>query len=163
MGVYPCLSPCDRCKDPEGWWWGWLKISKLAWGFSGSCSINGSQETSCIYRKGFFMFLSYGTLDRIRSIRLIRLIRGKNRNLQDRGLSLFIALRWMQRPWRGDVGLAENIQACLRDFQTGSASMDRKRHFAYNARALSGFCLTPCRTRSVKSVKSVVKIITTPC
>ena len=35
-------------------------MSELAQGFSGSCSINGSKETSCIYRKGFFMFLSYG-------------------------------------------------------------------------------------------------------
>ena len=32
------------------------------------------------------------------------------------GLSLFIALRWMQRPERVMVGLAENIQACLRIF-----------------------------------------------
>ena len=40
----------------------------------------------------------------IRSIRLIRLIRGKNRNLQDRGLFLFIALRWMQEPGGGDDG-----------------------------------------------------------
>ena len=28
--------------------------------FSGSYSINGSQETSCIHRKGFIRFLSYG-------------------------------------------------------------------------------------------------------
>ena len=54
-GVYSCLSPCDGCKDPAGWWCGWLKISKLAWGFFGSYSINGSQETSCINRKGFFI------------------------------------------------------------------------------------------------------------
>ena len=33
------------------------------------------------------------------------------------GLSLFIALRWMQRPERVMVGLAENIQACLRIFR----------------------------------------------
>ena len=38
-----------------------LKISKLAWGFSDGHSIYGSQETSCIKRKGFIMFLSYGT------------------------------------------------------------------------------------------------------
>ena len=36
---------------------------------------------------------------------------------EDRGLSLFIALRWMQRPERVMVGLAENIQACLRIFR----------------------------------------------
>ena len=57
--VYSCLSPCDGCKDPAGWWCGWLKISKLTWGFSDGHSINGSQETSCINRKGFLLFLSY--------------------------------------------------------------------------------------------------------
>ena len=35
-------------------------MSELAQGFSGSCNINGSQETSCIKRKGFIRFLSYG-------------------------------------------------------------------------------------------------------
>ena len=50
------------------------------------------------------------------------------------GLSLFIALRWMQEPCGVMVGLAENIQACLRDFQTGTASMARKRHLASTAR-----------------------------
>ena len=35
-------------------------MSELVQGFSGSCSINGSQETSCIKRKGFLLFLSYG-------------------------------------------------------------------------------------------------------
>ena len=44
------------------------------------------------------------------------IIRGKNRNPKDGCLSLFIALRWMQRPERVMVGLAENIQACLRIF-----------------------------------------------
>ena len=34
-------------------------MSELAQGFSGSRSINGSQETSCIKRKGFLLFLSY--------------------------------------------------------------------------------------------------------
>ena len=33
------------------------------------------------------------------------------------GLSLFIALRWMQEPERVMVGLTENIQACLRIFR----------------------------------------------
>ena len=37
--------------------------------------------------------------------------------------------------------LAENIQACLRDFQTDTASMARKRHLASTARGLFGFCL----------------------
>ena len=33
------------------------------------------------------------------------------------GLSLFIALRWMQEPGGVMVWLAENIQACLRIFR----------------------------------------------
>ena len=36
---------------------------------------------------------------------------------QDRCLSMFIALRWMQEPEREMVGLAENVQACLRIFR----------------------------------------------
>ena len=44
----------------EGRWCEWLKMSELAQGFSGSCNINGSQEPSCIKRKGFIRFLSYG-------------------------------------------------------------------------------------------------------
>ena len=36
---------------------------------------------------------------------------------EDRGLSLFIALRWMQDPRGEMVGLAENVQACLRIFR----------------------------------------------
>ena len=39
------------------------------------------------------------------------------------------------------MGLAENIQACLRDFQTGTASMARKRHLASTARGFCGLCL----------------------
>ena len=36
---------------------------------------------------------------------------------EDRGLSLFIALRWMQEPCGVMVWVAENIQACLRIFR----------------------------------------------
>ena len=39
------------------------------------------------------------------------------------GLSLFIALRWMQDPGGVMVWLTENIQACLRDF-SGSCSIN---------------------------------------
>ena len=70
--VYPCLSPCDGCKNPIGWWCGWLKISKLAWGFSDGHSIYGSLETSCIYRKGFIMVFVLWLTGPIRPIRLIR-------------------------------------------------------------------------------------------
>ena len=37
--------------------------------------------------------------------------------------------------------LSENIQALLEDFQTGAASMARKRHLASTARGFYGFCL----------------------
>ena len=50
-------------------------------------------------------------------IRSIRPIRGRKGIQEDRCLSLFIALRWMQRPERVMVGLTENIQACLRIFR----------------------------------------------
>ena len=33
------------------------------------------------------------------------------------GLSLFIALRWMKEPYGVMVGVAENVQACLRIFR----------------------------------------------
>ena len=35
---------------------------------------------------------------------------------EDVCLFLFIALRWMQEPWRVMMWLAENVQACLRIF-----------------------------------------------
>ena len=57
------------------------------------------------------------------------------------GLSLFIALRWMQDPGGVMMWRTENIQACLRDFQTGTASMARKRHLTSTARGLLCFCL----------------------
>ena len=57
------------------------------------------------------------------------------------GLFLFIALRWMQDREGVMVWLAENIQACLRDFLAATVSMARKRHLASIARGLFGFCL----------------------
>ena len=60
---------------------------------------------------------------------------------EDWGLFLFIALRWMQDPGGVMVWLAENIQACLRDFLAATASMARKRHLASSARFFFGFCL----------------------
>ena len=57
------------------------------------------------------------------------------------GLSLFIALRWMQDPGGVMVWRAENIQACLRDFLAATASMACKRHLASIARGLICFCL----------------------
>ena len=64
------------------------------------------------------------------------------------------------RPCGVMVGLTENIQACLGDFQTGTASMALKRHLASTARGFCGFCLMthmstlmrdPSRTQSIAS------------
>ena len=49
------------------------KYPSLLEDFQTGRSINGSQETSCINRKGFIMFLSYSTT----AIRSIRPIRGR--------------------------------------------------------------------------------------
>ena len=55
--------------------------------------------------------------------------------------------------------LPENIQACLRDFQTGTSSMTRKSHLASTARGLLCFCLMALTGPvSVLSVNSVVEI-----
>ena len=51
---------------------------------------------------------------------------------------------------------AENIQACLRDFQTGTASMARKRHLASTARGLFCFCLMA--QIGVQEVQGVQKV-----
>ena len=46
------------------------------------------------------------------------------------------------KPDRGMMYPAANTRACSRDFQTATASMARKRHFASGARGFSGFCLS---------------------
>ena len=75
---------------------------------------------------------------------------------QDRGLSLFIALRWMQRPERVMVGLTEKYPSLLEDFQTGTASMARKRHLASTARGFYGFCLmTLVTTGLIRSIRLI--------
>ena len=85
---------------------------------------------------------------------------------------MFIALRWMQRPERVMMWLTENIQACLRDFQTGTASMARKRHLASTARGFYGFCLmAQIEVQKVQKVQKVqirpIRLIrgrkTSPC
>ena len=54
------------------------------------------------------------------------------------------------------VWLAENIQACLRDFQTGTASMARKRHLASTARGFLCFCLmTLVTTGLIRSIRLI--------
>ena len=59
-------------------------------------------------------------------------------------------------PCRVMVWVAENIQACLRDFQTGTASMARKRHLASTARGLLCFCLmTLVTTGLIRSIRLI--------
>ena len=53
---------------------------------------------------------------------------------EDRCLSLFIALRLMQEPWRGDDVADSKYPSMLEDFQTATTSMARKRHLASTAR-----------------------------
>ena len=48
--------------------------------------------------------------------------------------------------------LPENIQACLRDFQTVASSMTRKRHLASTARGFYGFCLAPSIRKLIRSI-----------
>ena len=43
---------------------------------------------------------------------------------------------------QGDDVVDGKYPSLLEDFQTGTASMARKRHFASNARGFWGFCLT---------------------
>ena len=45
------------------------------------------------------------------------------------------------RTRKGDGVAGGKCLSLLKDFQTGTASMARKRHLASNARGLSGFCL----------------------
>ena len=47
----------------------------------------------------------------------------------------------MQEPSRGDGGAGGKYPSLLEDFQTGTASMARKRHLASSARGFSCFCL----------------------
>ena len=72
------------------------------------------------------------------------------------GFILVYRLAMDARPERVMVGLTENIQACLRDFQTGTASMARKRHLASTARGLLCFCLmTLVTTGLIRSIRLI--------
>ena len=53
---------------------------------------------------------------------------------------------------KGDGGAGGKYPSLLEDFQTGTASMARKRHLASTARGFYGFCLMAHRTKSVLSV-----------
>ena len=59
------------------------------------------------------------------------------------GLSLFIALRWMQRPERVMMWRAENIQACLRIFRRTQHQWLVRDILHSSQGSLFGFCLAP--------------------
>ena len=61
-GVYPCLSPCDRCKNPAGVMMGLTENIQACLRIFRRAQHQWIVRDSCIYRKGFLMFLSYGTL-----------------------------------------------------------------------------------------------------
>ena len=56
------------------------------------------------------------------------------------------------------VWLAENIQACLRDFLAATASMARKRHLASSARGFYCFCLAPSIRKQIRPIRGRTEI-----
>ena len=51
--------------------------------------------------------------------------------------------------------LTENIQVCLRDFQTGTASMALKRRLASTARGFYFFCLAPSIRKPIRPIRPI--------
>ena len=77
---------------------------------------------------------------------------------EDRCLSLFIALRWMQEPGGVMVWLAENIQACLRIFRRTQHQWLTRDILHQQQGVYSVFVLHPVSTsKSILSVPSVVE------
>ena len=77
---------------------------------------------------------------------------------EDRCLSLFIALRWMQDPGGVMVWLAENIQACLRIFRRTQHQWLARDILHQPQGVYSVFVLHPVSaSKSAKSVQSVVE------
>ena len=74
------------------------------------------------------------------------------------GLSLFIALRWMQEPCGVMMGVAENIQACLRIFRRTQHQWLARDILHPSQGVYSVFVLHPVSaSKSAKSVLSVVE------
>ena len=59
------------------------------------------------------------------------------------------------RPWKGDGGAGWKYLSLLKDFQTGTASMDRKRHLASSARGFYCFCLAPSIRKLIRSIRLI--------
>ena len=58
------------------------------------------------------------------------------------------------KTWRGDGVAGGKCLSLLKDFQTGTASMARKRHLASTARGFSCFCLAPT-TELIRSIRLI--------
>ena len=135
-----------------GWCCDWQKISKLAWGFSDSCSINGSKETSASTARGFYCFcLTTNIHEQIRSICLIR---GRKKSREQVFIYVY-RLAIDARPKRGDGVTSRKYPSLLEDFQTGVASMTRKRHHASIARGFWCFCLAPSIRKLIRSIRLI--------
>ena len=130
-------------------------------------SINGSPETSCINRKGFLTFLSYlpslfktlhmslcclegSTMSNLvhRRMRCARtdlhsILCLEGSTPEDVRCIYVYRLAIDARPKRGDGVAGRKWPSLLGDFQTGIASMTRKRHLASTARGFYCFRLTP--------------------
>ena len=72
---------------------------------------------------------------------------------QDRVFILVYRLAMDARTWRGDGGADWKCLSLLEDFQTGTASMARKRHLASSARGFYGFCLAPSIHKLIRSIR----------
>ena len=56
---------------------------------------------------------------------------------------------------KGDGGAYGKYPSLLEDFQTGTASMDRKRHLASSARGLFGLCLAPSIHKQIRPIRLI--------
>ena len=74
---------------------------------------------------------------------------------QDGCLSLFIALRWMQRPERVMVGLTENIQACLRIFWQLQHQWLARDILHLPQGVFCCFCLAPSIHKLIRSIRLI--------
>ena len=71
------------------------------------------------------------------------------------GLSLFIALRWMQDPGGVTVWLTENIQACLRIFWQLQHQWLARDILHQPQGGLFGFCLAPSIRKPIRSIRLI--------
>ena len=71
------------------------------------------------------------------------------------GLSLFIALRWMQEPERVMMWVTENIQACLRIFWQAQHQWLARNILHQPQGGLFGFCLAPNTHKQIRPIRLI--------